>query len=138
LATKYLMLASTVQFSRYGRESRSWLVASPEFRAYDEGAVPLASRRRHIAKSEEAPAGRSEVMGVKPVPSGPNSVPRQTNSVPVPFQLHECSRTGRRGHRGLPTGQCSTLEHHPRSIRPRHGSGRATRGSLARCSLERR
>ena len=50
-------------------------------------------------------------------------MPRQTIRVPVPFLLHECSCTGRRGRGGLPTGQCSTLEHHPRGIRPEHGSG---------------
>jgi hypothetical protein len=37
-------------------------------------------------------------------------VPKQTIRVPVPFLLHECSCTGRRGRGGLPTGQCSTLE----------------------------
>jgi hypothetical protein len=138
LATKYLMLASTVQFSRYGRESILARRVPAGQQAVRRRICPTPPRGAVRSREHGRRVGSPKVRQRSPGPSGPNSVPKQTIRVPVPFLLHECSCTGRRGRGGLPTGQCSTLEHHPRSVRPGHGSGRATRRSLARCSLERR
>ena len=104
LATK--MLASTVQFSRYGRALDVWPVVYRK----DSGRATKTSTR-------------SEAVTQAPSPSGPNSVPRRLpqdrSALLLPRQLY-----WRSGRRSAPTGQCSTLEHHPRDVRPRHGSGR--------------
>ena len=131
-----LMLASTVQFSRYGRDpTRARRV--PGCRPFDEdqshsaATAPLAlssgGRRREVQRF------RLRARSLRTQQRAEADHPR---SRPVPAARGSC--TGRRGRGGLPTGQCSTLEHHPRSVRPGHGSGRDTRRSRARCSLERR
>jgi len=103
-----MMLASTVQFSRYGRSRR----APPRPRRAEpvrgtENARSLRTqqrarpgrRRRHPSVREDVLAGLSSELTEYPV-------------------LHS----------ELPS----------RDVRPRHGSGRDLRRGRARCSLERR
>jgi hypothetical protein len=89
-----LMLASTVQFSRYGRESRPRLVAYRCRRPHAVRADDGPAVRRRVLSLTRGPRPRgagpeSEVRsGEPPVPSGPNSVPRQT--VPGPDRVPCC------------------------------------------------
>ena len=54
---------------------------------------------------------------MRPVPSGPNSVPGHSAARRRQFHSAEAGCTDEK--RALtPTGQCSTLEHHPRNVRP--------------------
>jgi hypothetical protein len=73
-----------------------------------------------------------------PVPSGPNSVPRQPLTLCSRFRLDPegSVRTEEVSRQRLPTGQCSTLELHLEHVRLERGPGRRRTG--ARCSLERR
>jgi hypothetical protein len=109
LTTKIWMLASTVQFSSYGRDSAPFAGA--------------CSHRGASGSSSGSARNRPEPVRVEhaPVPSGPNSVPRPPPRL-LPF------RTGRRpdvlgremrGER--PTDRCSTHEQPPRDVRS--GSG---------------
>jgi hypothetical protein len=84
-----LMLASTVQFSRYGR-------CRPGPVAYRRTGrptriCPTPPRRRLSLDERRAPAGSPRFRLTQPGPSGPNSVPKQTIRVPVPFLLHEAA-----------------------------------------------
>jgi hypothetical protein len=102
LATTDVMLASTVQFSRYGR---SRLPAALAGAAAGPGRGCLAA-----------------------VPSGPNSVlgprtPRERR--PVPYRGK--GRTSRRELVHGPNNQCSTSELPPQDTRLRYGSGRGRR-----------
>ena len=58
------------------------------------------------------------------VPSGPNSVPGpppdQQTSVPTPQQAADVLGAT---HQTMSRSRCSTLEHHPRRVRPGHGPG---------------
>ena len=149
LATK--MLASTVQFSRYGRDQIlvRRVPGSFSLAPVVRRSICPSSTRRRRCNVHRAPARRIRVkQAFPPDPSGPNSVPRQTVQSVSRSCCHDmvmhiviAAVLARRPF-GLPTGQCSTLEHHPRNIRPRHGSGRPAQNNLgrltARCSLERR
>ena len=139
LATKYFdaRVHCAVLKVRAGFQTRARRVPAGAGRS-TMGAVP----RPVAAPGQMSGQGRG-VRGVRcgvkpPVPSGPNSVPRQTVSGPNRVPCCRSSCTCGWARRGLPTGQCSTLEHHPQSERLGHGSGRATVRSPARCSLERR
>ncbi len=97
-----MMLASTVQFSRYGRyrSVRAW-------------------RRGQPVPAEEAQQAA--------VPSGPNSVlgpsaPGDRRSVPLG------GRTSRPELAPGPNSQCSTNEQPPQDVRLRYGSGRKITG----------
>ena len=117
LATK--MLASTVQFSKYGRY-RLEPTACPHLspgrgRSVRTGPCPRRSptpspegkRKGLIDRSERLPLPASG-------PSGPNSAPSElTLHHPVPADPHEvssCTKDFRSGR--SPTSQCSTLEPH--------------------------
>jgi len=110
------MLASTVQFSTYDqsptRLHRQTRTSPQEQRRYD--------RRSALSEKKRLPAL-----------SGPNSVP--TNRTPTSrlrsthppkgMQYWEpATRAGR-------TGQCSTLEHHPRCVQPVEMTGRHDLGA---------
>ena len=115
-----MMLASTVQFSRYGRS------------------------RPPVAQLGCGSTGPAEVDRLAAVPSGPNSVlgprtPRDRRSVPVRLSRTGC--TSRPRPMPGPNNQCSTNEQPPQNGRLRCGSGRGTAGkptTRASCSLERR
>ena len=122
-----LMLASTVQFSRYGRvadpgSSRTATCRSAA--SVRRGLVPV--RRRLRPRRGRTPS-ESEVQRSRPVPSGPNSVPGPTSPDPVRSCPPKAAVLARSLSADGLTGQCSTLEHHPRGIRPEHGSGHAAR-----------
>ncbi len=109
-----MMLASTVQFSRYGR-SRS------------------PAPRRAQANPVLSSSGR-----LAAVPSGPNSVlgPRDSLADVPPAQRGAAvaappGRTSRPGQPPGPNNQCSTNERPPRHSRPGNGAGRALPGSPA-------
>jgi hypothetical protein len=93
-----MMLASTVQFSRYGRYRLS---------------APVSGASRSWSRRPDKAA----------VPSGPNSVlgpstPRDRRSVP------HGGRTSRPELVPEPNNQCSTNEQPPQDVRLRYGSGR--------------
>jgi hypothetical protein len=78
----FLMLASTVQFSRYGRDPRPGLVAYRRCRPFDEGCCPspvVAPRGRDresevsCGVSRPFPQDPTACRG-RPSPSGPRSV----------------------------------------------------------------
>ena len=132
------MLASTVQFSRYGRVTDPWpsrtrKPAEAGLRAVRWGSVPV--QRRPDLPMEGASAGPevSKLPKKRPVPSGPNSVPRRRRPVPRSTQLESCCTC--ETFRPAPNGQCSTLEPHPRGIRPEHESGQASRRNTCQVLL---
>jgi hypothetical protein len=101
-------------------------------RAVRRGMVPLPHARLAWSRRE----GRGEELE-RPFPQDPTAcLGRPSDPASRSCCLRSCTRRLR--PEGLPTGQCSTLEHHPRGIRPRRGSGHRTQWAGARCSLERR
>jgi len=111
------MLASTVQFSSYGR------------RPSQTGAYPDYSERFDRRRTPQTPAkgAREGSRRKTPVPSGPNSVPgrptpRTPASTPTPqgSQQYYQRREARR-----PTSRCSTHELHPERVRLERGPGRS-------------
>jgi len=116
------MLASTVQFSSYGR-------SRPRTRRLSRGSGWFIVRSVHTGR-----AGAVKVGHEAPDPSGPNSVPGHLlHALLVPTGEPDvlAERMSRR-----PTSRRSTLEQPPWIERPGRGSGRRRTG--ARCSLERR
>ncbi len=118
------MLASTVQFSSYDRYPNpppapsppQWSGTTDQVRpaGRDPNPPPTGNRSGPTPRDNNLPA----------VPSGPNSVPSRPNTrwtfVPSPQQAAGVleATDPRAGH-----SRCSTLEHHPRRVRPRHGPG---------------
>jgi hypothetical protein len=109
LATK--MLASTVQFSNYGR-SHSRAVRHSNWS--DRGNGPAAVANGSMCPKEASlPQDSTACLGRTP---GRLIVPTSKGCTEL-----SCSS-------GRPTGQCSTPEHHPVRDWRRHGSGRQARG----------
>jgi hypothetical protein len=76
-----------------------------------------ASRRRPPRRSAPRQQPR------RAVPSGPNSVPsRPSPPADIRSHPHECGVLGATGKRAGHS-RCSTLELHPRHVRPRRGPG---------------
>jgi hypothetical protein len=112
LANTYEMLASTVQFSRYGRSRPCHALAGRYSRSWSRGSLAA-------------------------VPSGPNSVLGQrTPHSRVPSRRGGCTN-GRELTRG-PNNQCSTSELATPGTDARAAALDETPKGLARCSLERR
>jgi hypothetical protein len=116
------MLASTVQFSSYGRIHPHTRRLSPT-RAAGDGSTEETIRRtstRHTAGHRPDP----EDPGQTPVPSGPNSVPRPPRPAGQLSPPRERGRTHCPPGPRQPTSRCSTLEHHLGNTRPERGPGR--------------
>ena len=112
LANTYEMLASTVQFSRYGRSRPCHALAGRYSRSWSRGSLAA-------------------------VPSGPNSVLGQR----TPHSRVPSRRGGRTNGRELtrgPNNQCSTSELATPGTDARAAALDETPKGLARCSLERR
>src|SRR3954453_23406501 len=135
LATK--MLASTVQFSSYGR-SRSPPTACAPVSVVRRG--PVLPRRSPRSRGIEGSCHRGQcaLQRVRPDPSGPNSA----LGPPPPqgaFRSHRqagCTRSASRARR--PTGQCSTLEPHRGTNVLAWVLDEIFGKTRLRCSLERR
>jgi hypothetical protein len=143
LATK--MLASTVQFSSYGRRPPSTRrlpthPAQPR-RArqagerFTERAIPH-EQAPHPGEPSRRRTSRS------PIPQDPTACQAPTHP-PGPFPPHPPTGGARAvlgpARAPTPTNRCSTLEHPPRNTRPGQGPGRHPQeGAGARRSLERR
>jgi hypothetical protein len=109
LATK--MLASTVQFSNYGR-SHSHAVRRLNWSDRGNGPAAVANgsmcpKEASLPQDSTACLGRSPTHPIVPTSRG---------------------RTELGCLGGRPNGQCSTPEHHPERDWRRHGSGRQARG----------
>ena len=90
------------------------------------GGVPALTRRVPRSRSGESfDEGRSRAEGeatMSPFPQDPTACLGRPSSIAV--RSSRRSSCTRRGHvERRPTSQCSTHEHHPRDIRPEHGSG---------------
>ena len=115
LATTDEMLASTVQFSRYGRSR------APQ---------PVARRGSPVLMKDDLRAA---------VPSGPNSVLGLASPPDTSFPPARSGCTNWPGQLPRPNNQCSTNELPPRNTCPGCGAGRGPgQAGRARCSLERR
>jgi len=119
LTTDTKMLASTVQFSTYGREPDPITGAHP----HTAGSTPKAGPRE-----ETPPPTRAA-----PVPSGPNSVPEPDIPMTTALPTHPHTNTPQRGHphRTRRTEPATTrhratsadvppMSTHSRNTRPRH------------------
>ena len=131
-----LMLASTVQFSRYGR-------CRPGPVAYRRTGrptriCPTPPRRRLSLSERRAPAGSPKVQASSPVPQDPTAC----RGRPSAFPSRSCCTSAAVLDDGA-VGACQLvnvppLSDHLRTECPGHGSGRPAREPIARCSLERR
>ena len=164
------MLASTVQFSSNGRpQLRDHRLPPPRPVTSDPvGAV----RCEPVQSVHEAPTTIPRTTRAAPEPPrvpAAAPAPRAGSSRAGPFPQDPTARLGQphppsRSHRDpstsppegetgsctrstttqrQPTGQCSTREHHPGSVRLERGSGHSPRpanetDAAAKCSLERR
>ena len=146
------MLASTVQFSSYGRPQPGPTACPRTPEDAREGSVPAGPVRDRAplphppalapegtttsncsSRGSQPPKKRSAPRS-ESVPSGPNSVPRPPP--PAPPRSHRqagCTTSVPRQRR--PTGQCSTREHHPESERLEHGSGPDSRKAAGQVLL---
>ena len=121
------MLASTMQFSSYGR------TPDPSTGAYPLRPSHRRSRRRFTASpARTGPRGPAEETAPTPVPSGPNSVPGRPTPPRVPLRTPSQVRQDREKRADVlarrmheqPTSRCSTHEQPPWVIRPGSGSVR--------------
>jgi len=138
LATKYLMLASTVQFSRYGREKiLARRVPAATCRSFDEdlshSAATAPSAREHGRRREVRGSGN-----VRPVPQDPTAC----RSRPSAFPSRSCCTSAAVLDDGA-VGACQLVNVPPLSTIPEAfvrgmALDEQPKRSLARCSLERR
>ena len=129
-----MMLASTMQFSKYGR-SRHLDRRVPRSQMCLPAREALADKVCNRGRSARCRSSPREDQRAS-LPSGPNSVLDQ--AVPAVRVPPASGCTNRAGSLPRPNNQCSTNEQPPQNIRLRCGSGRDTRWARARCSLERR
>ena len=123
------MLASTVQFSSYGRRpprtpAPTHQPPHPQGRRRQASGSPTRRPRTNRPPTRGSPV--AEGNKPKPDPSGPNSVPGagpppRPVPTPPPEGKRSCTRTGT--VMPTPTNRCSPLEHPPRNTRPRQGPG---------------
>ena len=109
------MLASTVQFSTYGRAHLSHDHPPRHTRRYKPHRWSAPPHTRPTPECINRGTRRNNAQQA-PVPSGPNSVPQpapQTTPFHSPTEI-EAVLSESADNR--PTGQCSTLEHHRKTF----------------------